>query len=194
VYQLTIESTKHNYEVGDTGPGGGIIFYVNESGFTEIGSNCGSSCHYLEFAPGNWNINPATDIESGVVWSTDTTNSVMTNDSTVDDGSGNQAIGYGFQNTQFMAVSDTAGAAFRAINYYGTDINTLGEWFVPSQMELIEMFNSPAFAGNGFGNGRYWSSSEYDSGRAWIWNPQRFPNYEPRTKNNGHYLRIIRAG
>jgi hypothetical protein len=36
-----------SYSVGDTGPGGGIIFYVDSAGFT---SN-GVTCHYLEVAP-----------------------------------------------------------------------------------------------------------------------------------------------
>ena len=46
------------YRVGDTGPGGGIIVYVNEEGFTnsdedyDLGLVClTGTCHYLEMAP-----------------------------------------------------------------------------------------------------------------------------------------------
>ena len=56
------------YEVGDTGPGGGIIFYVDEAGFsnsdseeTSIGSIClVDICNYLEMAP--------TDLQGQYPW------------------------------------------------------------------------------------------------------------------------------
>lgn len=49
------------YKVGDEGPGGGIIVYVDEAGFsnssgddTSIGAVCPKgTCHYLEMAPTN---------------------------------------------------------------------------------------------------------------------------------------------
>ena len=54
--------------MGDTGPGGGIIFYVDEAGFnwypvsTSIGAMClTGSCHYLEMAP--------TELDDGYEWS-----------------------------------------------------------------------------------------------------------------------------
>jgi hypothetical protein len=37
--------------VGNTGPGGGKVFYVASSNFTSTGSNCGTACKYLEAAP-----------------------------------------------------------------------------------------------------------------------------------------------
>ena len=40
-------------EVGDIGPGGGIVFYVTATPFTSDAS-CGSNCLYLEMAPKNW--------------------------------------------------------------------------------------------------------------------------------------------
>jgi hypothetical protein len=45
---------------GDTGPGGGTVFYVNSQGFncgpdhTATGSPTGGLCNYLEFAPATW--------------------------------------------------------------------------------------------------------------------------------------------
>jgi hypothetical protein len=43
--------------VGDTGPGGGIVFYVHDDAddlFTSTGSDCGSNCRYLEMAPNDF--------------------------------------------------------------------------------------------------------------------------------------------
>ena len=56
------------YNVGDTGPGGGIIVYVDEAGFnnssggdTSIGAMCVTgTCHYLEMAP--------TELEGQYPW------------------------------------------------------------------------------------------------------------------------------
>ena len=42
------------YAVGDTGPGGGIVFYVSASDFTSTDSTCGAVCRYLEAAPNTW--------------------------------------------------------------------------------------------------------------------------------------------
>ena len=56
------------YKVGDTGPGGGIIVYVDVEGFTNsgdetsIGAMClTGTCHYLEIAP--------TDLNDVLRWS-----------------------------------------------------------------------------------------------------------------------------
>jgi hypothetical protein len=42
------------YTVGDTGPGGGIVFYVSATVFTSTDSSCGTVCRYLEAAPNTW--------------------------------------------------------------------------------------------------------------------------------------------
>jgi hypothetical protein len=39
--------------LGDTGPGGGIVFYYKASGF-HCGSTFTNTCHYLEVAPSGW--------------------------------------------------------------------------------------------------------------------------------------------
>ena len=67
--KFTVESVDHeewfckdggDCRVGDVGPGGGTIFYVNGPGFncgssySATGSPTGGKCHYLEVAPANW--------------------------------------------------------------------------------------------------------------------------------------------
>ena len=52
-------SSSEEYEVGDTGPGGGIIVYVDKAGFSKsaddnenIGAICPTeTCRYIEMAP-----------------------------------------------------------------------------------------------------------------------------------------------
>ena len=39
--------------IGDTGPGGGKVFYYSAAGFS-CGPNFSSTCHYLEVAPNTW--------------------------------------------------------------------------------------------------------------------------------------------
>jgi hypothetical protein len=66
VDRITIESKDSNnfiaaYSVGETGPGSGIIYYVDAGdGFecgpqhNDTGSPTGGKCHYLEVAPSGW--------------------------------------------------------------------------------------------------------------------------------------------
>jgi hypothetical protein len=61
VNKVTVESAAHLYcsdggecAVGDTGPGGGIIFYYQSAGFT-CGEERNQTCNYLEAAPDAWN-------------------------------------------------------------------------------------------------------------------------------------------
>jgi hypothetical protein len=55
-----IKNANGTYSVGDVGPGGGFIFYINVNGFkcgpkfTSNGSPTGGLCHYLEVAPSGW--------------------------------------------------------------------------------------------------------------------------------------------
>jgi hypothetical protein len=130
------------YAIGDTGPGGGKIFYVSTSGFR---SN-GVTCHYLEAAP--------EDIGT-LRWSS-RSESVDTTKT---------GIGMGAANTAAMLSADPNAAAARACNMYGNGGKS--DWFLPSKDELNEMYWNKAAIG-GFGTGRYWSSSEgYDASRAW---------------------------
>jgi protein phosphatase/serine/threonine-protein kinase len=52
IFTLTVVAIV--YAVGDTGPGGGIVFYVSASVFTSTESTCGTVCRYLEAAPNTW--------------------------------------------------------------------------------------------------------------------------------------------
>ena len=135
------------YNIGDTGPGGGIIFYVNPNAASD-------GWTYLEAAPEN--------ISGTQQWST-ANYSVTT-------GTG---IGTGKSNTASIIAGGTAPAAKACVDYRGP--NDLADWFLPSQDELNELwklYDAKKTEGvsnyAGLTDDWYWSSSEDASNAAWI--------------------------
>ncbi len=131
------------YEIGDVGPAGGWIFYVDENDDFEW--------TYLEAAP-------ADTVDGEIVrfeWS-DVQNVAVGTTST--------EIGTGLANTQAI-VSQTGheeSAAQRCLDY---EVNGYNDWFLPSRDELDELseieLSIPELE---LYNGQYWSSSElYES-------------------------------
>ena len=114
--------------LGDSGPGGGTIFYYSATAFTETGTACASSCHYLEWAPVSWattlsiNANfstPGTNTADPLMaWSSDTTHEAQPGMHST-----NSAIGTRFTDTQALLTSsgsyvhDTSQAAFATHSY-----------------------------------------------------------------------------
>ena len=139
------ENKKSNvttYAIGDTGPGGGIVFY-------DKGSVSGG-WRYLEAAPSNQ--------VTSVTWSS--TNVNVT-------GATGTAIGTGKANTAAIIAAhsgDTASnnAAKAAVAYNGGGIT---DWFLPSKDELNAMYEARSHLGNS--SGYFWSSSQLSSDYAW---------------------------
>jgi hypothetical protein len=135
------------YKIGDTGPGGGFIFFVDYydqyPGFT-----------YLEAAP--------TDASTSAAWCSDTTKSIP-----AAAGWDANAVGRGRANTDAMLDRCLSGAANEA-DSYATGTTAPGDWFLPSMGEEMLMYTNLRQAGvGGFANVFYWSSTEYDSSSAW---------------------------
>jgi len=135
-----------HYKVGDKGPGGGWIFFVDYHdqfrGFT-----------YLEAAPTDTSI-------SGEVWCDKFDTSIPTTA-----GWAGNAVGKGQANTTAILEVCTSGAA-NAADLYLTA--TKSDWFLPSLGELMLMYTNLREAGvGGFANYYYWSSTEYDNDSAW---------------------------
>ncbi|MCG9477531.1 MAG: hypothetical protein K9H34_06040 [Actinomycetia bacterium] len=103
--------------IGDTGPGGGSVFYAAASPQ--------SWGQYLEFAPSNWS--GSSDGSLAPVWC-DT--------STLIDGAEGTAIGTGYTNTLAMMTGCTSGIAIDANSYRGSGFV---DWFVPSEGEQKEL-------------------------------------------------------
>ncbi len=117
--------------IGDTGPGGGKVFY-------DAGSNQQWG-RYLEAAPG--------DLSTAMAWCNDTSSVI---------GANGYVVGTGMANTVAMDTACTSGAGQSAADYTN---NGYGDWFLPSLNELTEMFDRRVAIG-GFTTASYWSSSE----------------------------------
>jgi hypothetical protein len=193
VERLTLQSTTHAAgdcatenlcAIGDTGPGGGTVFYVGAA-FTETGSVCSTNCHYLELAPKFWYANPEP---VGQLSPT----SASTLPSTT-----SAAFGFGWSNTNYLSAYSNSGSGVYAAVRYGTATNTVGQWFVPSSNELGALWSSPINAQVTFDF--YWSSTYLGAFAGAEWCLPNSPAcggtsvYNGGYFNNPHSVRPIRA-
>ncbi|MEJ6626468.1 MAG: hypothetical protein QNL32_01240 [Actinomycetes bacterium] len=126
VNKVTVESGEHIYSIGDTGPGGGIVFYVADTSFS-CGPTLNLSCNYLEAAPSS-GTNAWTDVDRA--WSGNTGTEI---------GTTSTAIGTGYKNTLAMIAqsSTTSKAGTSSQEYRGP--NNFTDWSLPSKNELNQM-------------------------------------------------------
>lgn len=126
---------------GDTGPGGGTVFY--DAGSTQ------SWGRYLEVAPNTWNGGTSDPFAT---WGCQGTSIP---------GATGTAVGTGQANTTaILAICTTSGIAAQladALIFGGKS-----DWFLPSQGEL-GLLKTNHVAIGGFATGLYWSSSELDA-------------------------------
>jgi hypothetical protein len=189
-------------QVGDIGPGGGIIYYYDSvgfncgAGFTTTGSPTGGLCNYLEVAPSGWN----TGTDPVKVWAVSAFQSKdvsgITNESVPNNSS--TGIGLGYKNSDLI-VTQNGSTYNESTNNYAAGAarayagGTLSDWYLPTTDELNllcqwnrnftqdvtvactggEINTGRGASGSGFGAEFYWSSSEYDAVKAWY---QYFPH------------------
>ena len=160
------------YAIGDTGPAGGFVFYVEEDGL-----------HGLEAAP--------TDQSTGIRWH----NGDGTNTDAHRDG-----VKAGEINTRLIIAnqgsdSNSYAAGLCAnivISHQGVDY---GDWYLPSKYELALMYDNIGHGATNvgvFALDTYWSSTEGNKHYAWL---QLF-NYGTQSlgfKNLTHRVRAVRA-
>ena len=168
--------------VGDTGPGGGIVFYVHANGTFACGETLNQNCTYLEAAP--------FGDEVQRTWATGG------NQSAAVSGADGTAIGTGEQNTaDIVAQSGNVAATSAAV--YCSELVSGGQsdWFLPSKDELNLMYTNLHSASTplgGFSSAFYWSSSEYGDGYAWY--QIFFLGIQGSTlKGSSYYVRPVRA-
>jgi hypothetical protein len=126
---------KSDFAVGDTGPAGGCIFYVDEVDVF--------SWDYLEAAP--------SDFSSFLNWEGGL--------NTVSTTAINPAIGYGYDNTMRIISYEGIGD-YAASRCYDLTIGSYNDWFLPSEDELLLI----RLAGiDNFEHTTYWCSTELSS-------------------------------
>ncbi len=138
------------YAVGQNGPGGGIVFYV------DLTRPAGSQ--YFEAACAGWQNNcDGATADPTAQWGCYGTEIA---------GADGTAIGTGEQNTaDILAECLTVGIAADLADDYSH--NTLDDWFLPSKYELNQMYIQRTAIG-GFSTDYYWSSSEFVDDTAWL--------------------------
>jgi hypothetical protein len=124
------------YKVGDTGPGGGVIFFVDTK-------NQFSSFDYLEAAP--------NDLAATSPWCSDTTHEIAGLSDPVA-----FQVGRGLINSSKILAACTSGAANAA---HAFSKNGKRDWFLPSRDELLMMYSN-IYNFHTFMNTFYWSSSQ----------------------------------
>lgn len=179
-------SVKTSYNIGDEGPGGGIIFYYSEEGF-DVYQADGSikRCNYLE----------VSKMEvANVSWCSRKSSSGCCYINT------NTELGFGKMNTYKIingkhsgGVVSSTNCAAKACAEYSTTQTTKGEWFLPSKDELNLLYKNLgtriiATASEVW----HWSSSRGSNDSAW---EQRFSDGHQGSydKNNTISVRAIRA-
>ena len=202
-----------SYAVGDTGPGGGIVFYVATADFTSTGSDCGTACKYFEAAPPGWGngitvitgeTTGSSTVDPRLTWCSDT--------ATLRNATSKSAIGDGRPNTTTSTngvAACTAGAIYHAELYAG---GSKTDWHLASKDELLQMCKwqrgvawvsdttacnstgalNTGLNASGFTTGRYWSSTEEGPGNARNMDFNA-GNQVFNVKSNAHYVRPIRA-
>jgi hypothetical protein len=160
--------------IGDTGPGGGIVFYITDGGI-----------HGLEAAP--------VDQSTGATWGC--------RDDGVITGADGTAIGTGAQNTADIIVG-CAEAGIAAIVADEVIINNYGDWYLPSTGELTLMNDVIGLGSSTLGNvgnfvqDSYWSSTENGftdvSAKVYFFHPTAAGMVD-MDKATPNYVRVIRT-
>lgn len=152
--------TAQTYNIGDTGPGGGIVFYVSDVAFPVRQPNGETKmCRYMEVSP--------VDIGESK-WG----------DGYEEDPHTLQGLGTGLMNTYNIVSYNadnmtTANCAAYACLMYSTQTTRKGEWWLPSRVELNLLYKNlrDKVIATWSGDGVYWSSSQRNNNYAWF---QRF--------------------
>ena len=152
--------------VGDTGPGGGVVFYTSGTGSTK----------YMEVGPTTWYDNTARQT---FTWCAGKETQLIPAPGT------GTAIGSGSSNTARIAsfCNPNGGAHWITQKNATGGIGGQTDWFLPSKDELnylcLYARQLPENAGtctnanplrSGFLNQSYWSSSEFNGSLAWYQN------------------------
>jgi len=171
------------YDIGDTGPAGGIIFYVDTAD--------NYTWTYLEVAP------QSTEWEDKI-WG-DQGTEIGGDAALTGIGDGQAATTAIVSHMEGQQISGTAAQLCDGLEH-DHDGTTYKDWFLPSKDELNAIWENIVDDGSGSNSGvggfadsqGYWSSSEDDNDNAW-W--QYFGSFlqDSGLKDNTAWVRAVRA-
>lgn len=168
------------YAVGDTGPGGGIVFYSDSDGFL-CGTDRTVTCTYMEAAP------LASELE--LTWAENANQSLEV------EGADSALIGHGHRNT-LEIVAQTRNEIDNSAAVYASAYTNNGydDWFLPTKDELSELYLQRGIVG-GFTTLSYWSSTEYNAYDAWSRHfGYGYHSYDSKASLTDFRVRPVRAG
>lgn len=166
------ETEAVGYAIGDTGPAGGLIFYIDEADE--------HTWTYLEVAPESteW-----TDKEWG-----DYQTQIGGDAALTGIGDGRAATDAIVSHMDGQSITGTAAQLCDALSH-----NSFTDWFLPSKDELKAIWDNIAENGSGgFDSAGYWSSSEDSSYRAWVHYFISGAQYD-EYRNESYMVRAIRS-
>ena len=152
------------YALRDTGPGGGLVFYITDGGLHGLESSTSDQ------GTGQW----------GCV-------------GTLISGADGTAVGTGSQNTTDILAGCAMRpiAASLAQAYSGGGLN---DWFLPSKDEFALMYTNLILYNVGnFTNSAYWTSSEVNNFNAWLAIVDDGSSVSFGKSQPNYYIRAIRA-
>ena len=174
---------KKDYKVGDTGTGGGIVFYVDKAGFTVYDGMGGEKiCHYLEMSKDTLGESQwfPEYVEVSGTW---------------------DRIGSGKSNTYKILCERTSKplteencAAYRC-SRYRTASTKAGEWFLPSEIELRYMYyNQKEQVLLTCNDTCHWASNKDYANLVWVmdFSIRDYPD-NIHDNRNKHSVRAVRA-
>jgi Serine/threonine protein kinase len=144
----TTVAVASDYNIGDKGPAGGFIFYINPDYEAD-------GWKYLEAAPNDF---PGSNNDYRIQWD---------NGEYIDTGATGTTIGTGMPNTQkivdILSIGSYAAKLCSDLTQGG-----YSDWFLPSKDELNLIYENLHIKRIGsFESSGYWSSSESDAYSAW---------------------------
>ncbi len=179
----TADSQTTTYNIGDTGPAGGIVFYDKKS--------YSDGWRYLEAGISDLMNEELTGRENYTWGPTDVTASLGTG----------EKIGDGLKNTEILAgngISYKAAFTVYQQDLYGNDVK---DWFIPSKEELLALYAQSGLENlkSSLTSMNYWSSSEAiekEDGETTAYRAWRVSfssgNPDGADRNNNSYIRPIR--
>ena len=191
-FRLTVSAVV--YTVGQTGPGGGTVFYVATTSFA-CGPTRAATCTYLEVAPNTWNGGTQDPTK---IWAVNANKHTDVTEIPNEAAANNDIAGLGVGLQNSIAIvnqgNDTTTAAGAARAYRG---GTQSDWFLPATVELNLLcqwarnvtqavstpctggtLNTGTGANGGFEAGIYWSSVEHNPSDV------RFQNFSNGEQSN----------